>query len=53
MMKDEKLFNGPGDVLNDFFGVPVMKIVGILEPTDTELDKFHIMNSETFAQLNK
>ena len=51
-MKEEKLFQKPDDTLNDFFGVPQMKIVGILEPTGTLIDKYHFVNSDTFAKLN-
>lgn len=51
MMKKEKLIQKPGDTLKNFFGVPVMKVVGILEPTGTVLDNYHIVNSETFQIL--
>ncbi len=47
MMKKEKLIEKPGDILSNFFGVPQMKVVGILEPTGTNLDYFHIVNNET------
>jgi hypothetical protein len=47
MMKKEKLFEKPGDTLTNFFGVPSMKIAGILKPTGTFLDNAHIMKSET------
>lgn len=48
IMKKEKLIEKPGDILSNFFGVPQMKVVGILEPTGTNLDYFHIINNETF-----
>ena len=51
MMKEEKLITGPGSIIKDFFGVPEMKVVGILAPTGTILDQYHIVNSETFNQL--
>lgn len=51
MMIEEKLITGPGSTIKNFFGVPEMKIVGILEPTGTILDKYHIVNSETYQQV--
>ena len=51
MMIKEKLIQKPGDTLKNFFGVPVMKVVGILEPTGTALDKYHLVNAETFQIL--
>ncbi len=47
MMKKEKLFEKPGDTISNFFGVPSMKIAGILKPTGTLLDNGHIMKVET------
>ncbi len=47
MMRKEKLFEKPGDSLQNFFGIPSMKIVGILKPTGTFLDNAHIIRSET------
>lgn len=51
MMKEEKLITGPGSTLKNFFGVPEMKVVGILEPTGTILDKYHVVNGDTFQTL--
>jgi Cu+-exporting ATPase len=51
MMIEEKLIQKLGDTLKNFFGVPVMKVVGILEPTGTVLDKYHLVNPETFQIL--
>jgi len=51
MMKKEKLINKPGDTLSDFFGIPSMKVVGILAPTGTALDTYHLVNPETFSLL--
>lgn len=51
MMIEEKLIQKPGDTLKNFFGIPVMKVVGILEPTGTSLDKYHLVNNETFQSL--
>ena len=42
----------PGDTIANFFGVPQMKVAGILEPTGTHLDYFHIVNGETLNALN-
>ncbi len=47
MMKKENLFEKPGDAISNFFGVPSMKITGILKPTGTLLDNSHIMKTET------
>jgi hypothetical protein len=47
MMMDEKLLEKPGDTISNFFGVPKIKIVGILKPTGTLLDNSHIMKFET------
>ncbi len=51
MMKKEKLIQKPGDTLKNFFGVPVMKVVGILEPTGTIVDSYHFVSRETFQTL--
>jgi Cu+-exporting ATPase len=51
MMKKEKLIQKPGDSLKNFFGIPVMKVVGILEPTGTIIDKYHLVSTETLQDL--
>lgn len=51
MMIKEKLIQKPGDSLKNFFGVTDMKVVGILAPTGTIIDKYHLVNSETFGIL--
>ncbi len=51
MMKEEKLFEKPGDSLQNFFGVPAMKVVGVLEPTGTILDRYHVVSRETLGNL--
>ncbi len=61
MMKKEKLFQKSGDGLTNFFGIPNMKIVGVLKPTGTFLDNAHIIKNDTgivgvadgFAKMNK
>lgn len=52
MMKKEKLITKAGDTIANFFGVQNMKVAGILEPTGTNLDYFHIVNAETLNALN-
>ncbi len=51
MMKQENLIKGVGDSLTNFFGLPSVKIVGILEPTGTLLDNYHIINKNTLAKM--
>ena len=51
MMKRLGLIKGVGDSLNDFFGLKSAKIVGILAPTNTMIDEYHLVNKNTFASL--
>jgi hypothetical protein len=51
-MKKEGLIKGPGDYVKDVFGLPSVKIVGILEPTGTLLDMYHIVNKATLAKMS-
>jgi Cu+-exporting ATPase len=51
MMKKEKLITKTGDALVDFFGVKRMVVGGILAPTGTGIDFFHIVDAQTFATL--
>jgi hypothetical protein len=51
MMREEGLFRNVGDELSDFFGLPVVKIVGILAPTNSILDESHILNRAGFEGL--
>jgi hypothetical protein len=51
MMKKENLIKGPGDSLKDFFGLPSVKIVGILKPTGTIVDSYHFVNNATLAKM--
>ncbi len=51
MMKEEKLITVAGDSLTDFFGIPQMKVVGILAATGTPIDSYHIMNQKTFETI--
>ncbi len=41
MMREEKLFEKPGDLVRGFFGKDIV-IVGVLAPTNTALDMMHI-----------
>jgi len=52
MMKEEKLIRKVGDRIEDFFGIRSVKIVGILEPTGTMLDNYHIVNRATLAGID-
>jgi Cu+-exporting ATPase len=51
MMKQENLIKGVGDSLTNFFGLPSVKVVGILEPTGTLLDDYHFVNSSTLTKM--
>lgn len=51
-MKQEKLFQQIGDVINNYFGISQMKVVGILELTGTIIDKYHLVNSETLKNIS-
>ena len=51
MMKKERLIQKAGDSLKDFFGLPSVKIIGILPPTNTLLDEVHLINQAGFGGL--
>ncbi len=51
MMREEKLFQNPGDTLKNFFGISEMKVTGVLEKTGTLIDDYHIMNINTFQRI--
>lgn len=51
VMQEEKIFGNINDSINDFFGLSSVRVTGILEPTGTILDYYHIVNSNTFSQL--
>jgi Cu+-exporting ATPase len=51
MMKKEKLIKGAGDSLTNFFGLPSVKIVGILAPTGTLVDSYHFVNKNTLGKM--
>ena len=52
MMKKERLFTKVGDSLSWFFGLWIVKIVGIAGATNTLLDMTHIMNTNWFTRLS-
>lgn len=51
MMKNENLIKGVGDSLTNFFGLPSVKIVGILEPTGSLMDNYHFVSTSTLANM--
>ena len=51
MMKRENLIKGPGDSLTNFFGLPNVKIVGLLARTGTLFDDYHFVNKATLAKM--
>ncbi len=51
MMKRLGLIKGVGDSLTDFFGLKTLKVVGILQLTNTMVDEYHLVNKNTFAKL--
>jgi len=51
MMIKDKLIKKPGDTLTNFFGLPLVKIVGILEPTGTMVDNYHFVTAATLEKL--
>lgn len=51
MMREEGLFSKVGDTIDNFFGVPKVRIAGILAPTNTVLDEYHLMSKEALAKI--
>ena len=51
MMIKENLIKGSGDLIEDFFGMNVI-IIKILPKTDTVLDNFHYIHSNSLLLLN-
>ncbi|EKE25933.1 MAG: hypothetical protein ACD_4C00492G0001, partial [uncultured bacterium (gcode 4)] len=51
MMIKEKLIKWVWSEINNFFWIDKVKIVWILEPTNTFLDDIHIMNNATYEKL--
>ncbi|MBI5414240.1 copper-translocating P-type ATPase [Candidatus Peregrinibacteria bacterium] len=52
VMKKENLFQKAGDEIVDFFGLPSVKISGVLAPTGTFLDISHLLSPEAFTQIS-
>jgi len=48
MMRGEKLFTNIGDEINNFFGVPKVRVAGVLASTNTILDEYHLLGAKTF-----
>ncbi|HEX8923891.1 MAG TPA: HAD-IC family P-type ATPase, partial [Patescibacteria group bacterium] len=51
MMQEEGLIVGVGSKLKDFFGLPEVTVVGVLAPTGTFMDEYHVFNRTTFNLL--
>jgi Cu+-exporting ATPase len=51
MMKEEGLIKGIGSKIPNFFGLPELKVVGILAPTGTVLDEYHIFSNQNLNNL--
>ena len=51
MMIEEGLIKGVGSDIPEFFGLPSVKVVGILTPTGTVVDDYHFTSLATFAGL--
>lgn len=51
MMQREGLIEGVGDYLINFFGVEKIKVTGILRPTGTLLDYYHLVNTSSFNKI--
>ena len=53
MMIEEGLIKGVGSEIFDFFGLSKLKVVGILAPTGTILDEYHVFSKATLTDLTK
>ncbi|MBI2411400.1 MAG: copper-translocating P-type ATPase [Candidatus Kerfeldbacteria bacterium] len=51
IMKQKQLLQKPGDSTANFFGIPTITINGILNPTGSILDDYHILTIPTFDQI--
>jgi len=49
MMRKERLFSRPGDVLKGFMGLAEVRVVGVMAQTRTALDMYHVLNARTLA----
>ncbi len=50
-MRAEGIFGQTGDVINDVFGLPAVKVTGILQTTGTILDHYHIVSQATLLHI--
>ncbi|MDP2909454.1 MAG: heavy metal translocating P-type ATPase [bacterium] len=51
IMKKERLFQNAGDIINNFFGISQIKVIGILKLTETPLDNYYIVSKNTFDRI--
>ncbi len=51
MMKKAKIFTSVGDEIYGIFGLPRVRIAGVLAMTNTELDNYHIADKKTFKSI--
>lgn len=51
MMVEEKLITGAGDSLENFFGLETISVRGIIQPTGTAIDSFHVISENDFSQI--
>ncbi len=51
IMRQEKVFKKIGDKIDNFFGIPEVKIVGVLAKTESATDDYHFVGSETYLQI--
>ncbi|MBP9817250.1 cadmium-translocating P-type ATPase [Candidatus Shapirobacteria bacterium] len=52
MMIENGLIKGIGSEIPNFFGLPTVKVVGILTQTGTPIDHFHLFSQSTFRGLS-
>lgn len=52
MMIKERLIRGVGSELDNFFGLDKVRVVGILKPTGTMLDSYHLINPSSAAKMS-
>lgn len=51
-MRAEGIFSQTGDVINDVFGLPAVKVTGVLKQTGTILDHYHIVSQATLLHID-
>ncbi len=50
-LREAKLLVNPGETVNNLLGVSKLKIVGILPETGTVLDRYYLVNAETYQLI--